>query len=57
MRRWCDMTLVFGFKWLFDDGDSVLMVSDTRATTPFGIMFEAVRLSSTGAGELLFKER
>jgi hypothetical protein len=51
------MTLVFAFKWFFEDGDSVLMVSDTRATTPFGIMFEAVRLSSTGAGELLFKER
>jgi hypothetical protein len=38
------MTLVFAFKWFFEDGDAVMMVSDTRATTPLGIMFEVERI-------------
>jgi hypothetical protein len=38
------MTLVMAFKWLFEEGEAVLMVSDTRATTPFGITFEAKKI-------------
>jgi hypothetical protein len=44
------MTLVFAFKWFFDEGDAVLMVSDTRATTPFGIMFEAKKIHAVTLG-------
>jgi hypothetical protein len=44
------MTLVFAFKWFFEDGDAVMMVSDTRATTPFGIMFEAKKIHAVTLG-------
>jgi hypothetical protein len=45
-----EMTLVFAFKWFFEDGDAVLMVSDTRATTPFGVMFEAKKIHAVTLG-------
>jgi hypothetical protein len=45
------MTLVFAFRWLFEDGDAILMVSDTRATTPFGIMFEAKKIHVVTLGD------
>ncbi len=38
------MTLVMAFKWPFEEGEAVLMVSDTRATTSFGITFEAKKI-------------
>jgi len=38
------MTLVMAFKWSFEEGEAVLMVSDTRATTSFGITFEAKKI-------------
>jgi hypothetical protein len=40
----CEMTLVFAFKWFFEEWDAVMLVSDTRATTPLGIMFEVERI-------------
>jgi 20S proteasome alpha/beta subunit len=45
------MTLVFGLKWLFEEGDAVLIVSDTRATTPYGIVFEARKIHAVTLGE------
>jgi hypothetical protein len=43
--------LVFAFRWLFEDGDAILMVSDTKATTPFGIMFEAKKIHVVTSGD------
>ena len=36
------MTLVIALKWPISTGESILMVSDTRATTSVGIMYEAM---------------
>ncbi|RJS88533.1 hypothetical protein CW705_08710 [Candidatus Bathyarchaeota archaeon] len=38
------MTLVIALKWPFSDGDAVLMVSDTRATSPIGIIYESKKI-------------
>jgi hypothetical protein len=38
------MTLVLGFRWSNGNEDAILMVSDTRAVTPYGIMFEAKKI-------------
>ena len=37
------MTLIIALRWPLSDGEAVLMVSDTRATTSIGIMYEAKR--------------
>ena len=38
------MTLVIALKWPISTGESILMVSDTRATTSVGIMYEAKKI-------------
>ena len=38
------MTLVIALKWPMSEGDAVLMVSDTRATTSVEIMYEARKI-------------
>lgn len=38
------MTLIIAMRWPLSEGDAVLMVSDTRATTSIGIMYEAKKI-------------
>ena len=38
------MTLIIALKWPISTGESILMVSDTRATTSVGIMYEAKKI-------------
>jgi len=41
------MTLIIALKWPFGDGDAVLMVSDTRAMAPIGVMYEARKIRAS----------
>ncbi|RLI38957.1 hypothetical protein DRO64_11245, partial [Candidatus Bathyarchaeota archaeon] len=45
------MTLIIALKWPFSDSEAVLMVSDTRATTPVGIMYETRKIKAIYAGD------
>jgi len=45
------MTLVIALKWPTSEGDAVLMVSDTRATTSVGIMYEARKIHAVVTAE------
>ena len=45
------MTLVIALKWPISDGDAVLMVSDTRATTSVGVMYEAKKIHAVTSAD------
>jgi len=45
------MTLVIASKWMFNEGEAILITCDSRATTPIGIMYEVKKAYPIMIGE------
>jgi hypothetical protein len=45
------MTLVIASKWMFNEGEAILITCDSRATIPIGIMYEVKKAYPIMIGE------